>query len=155
MSELPFVDAHSTDIAVGVDEVWSVLVDKADEAYSRGAAVWYVRVVGCEDRVAAGPRPLEVGSTVPGFRVASAVPGKELVLEGRHRFSTYALIFRLERLGVARTELTAETRATFPGVAGRIYRLLVIGTGGHVVGVRRLLADIKRRAEAADTGTPA
>jgi hypothetical protein len=87
------------------------------------------------------------GSTFPGFRVAAVVPGRELVLGGRHRFSSYALIFRLEPAGPGRSRLTAETRARFPGPAGGLYRLLVLGTGGHAVGVRRLLAAVRRRAE--------
>jgi hypothetical protein len=58
------------------------------------------------------------------------------------------LTFRVEAAGRDRTRLRAESRAVFPGVAGGIYRLLVIGTGGHIVAVRRLLASVKRRAEA-------
>jgi hypothetical protein len=70
-----------------------------------------------------------------------------LVMEGRHRFSSYALIFRLEQVSAGRSRLRAESRAALPGLAGGVYRLLVIGTGGHVVVVRRLLSVIKRRSE--------
>jgi hypothetical protein len=41
----------------------------------------------------------------------------------------------------------AETRAAFPGLQGRAYRALVIGTRGHVLAVRRLLRAVKARAE--------
>jgi hypothetical protein len=84
--------------------------------------------------------------------VAVADPGRELVLEGRHRFSSYALVFRLERLGPGRSSLRAETRAVFPGPAGGVYRALVVGTGGHAVGMRRLLAGVRRRSCPKDAG---
>ena len=71
--------------------------------------------------------PLLAGSTLPGFTVIRAEPGKELALEGHHRFSSYALIFRLAA-SEHHTMLSAETRAAFPGVSGRVYRGLVIGT---------------------------
>ncbi|MEV0911542.1 hypothetical protein [Streptomyces hokutonensis] len=144
---LPHVDEHATAVAAGVDEVWRALTETLDRAYSRPGWARYARLVGCADRTAAGPRPLAVGSVFPGFRVVGAVPGGELVLRGSHRFSAYAFVFRLDELAPGRTRLRAETRAVFPGPAGAVYRLLVIGSGGHAAGVRRLLAGIRRRAE--------
>lgn len=148
-AQLPFVDEHATEIGAGVDEVWSVMLATLDRGFSGAGTGRYARLVGCADTIASGPRPLSTGSVVPGFHVVAAVPGSELALQGRHRFSSYALTFRLEPLGPDRSRLTAESRATFPGLAGGVYRLLVIGTRGHVVAVRRLLAGIKRRSEAA------
>jgi hypothetical protein len=145
--ELPYVDEHSALIAAGVEDVWAALIDMLERAFSRAGAASYARLVGCEQRTASGPRPLAEGSTVPGFRVTAAVPGSELALAGRHRFSSYALIFRLEHIGPGRSRLSAETRARFPGVAGRAYRLLVIGSGGHALAVRRLLSPVKRSSE--------
>jgi hypothetical protein len=107
----------------------------------------YARIVGCDDYTAAGPRPYAEGSTVPGFRVVEAVMGSELVLAGQHRFSSYALIFRIEQVCSDRLQLRAESRAVFPGLAGGVYRLLVIGTGGHAVAVRHVLASIRDRSE--------
>lgn len=144
---LPYRDEHTTVVAAGADDVWRSLGETLDRSFSRPGANRYARLVGCADRTASGPRPLAEDSTFPGFRVAAAVPGRELVLGGRHRFSSYALIFRLEPAGPGRSRLTAETRATFPGPAGGLYQLLVLGTGGHAVGVRRLLAAVRRRAE--------
>jgi hypothetical protein len=66
---------------------------------------------------------------------------------GSHRFSDYALIFRLEELREGHVELSAETRATFPGLKDSAYRAMVIGTRGHVVVTRRILAAVKRKAE--------
>lgn len=147
ISELPYLDEHATTIAADVDDVWPVLVETLDRAFSRAGMPSYTRIVGCADCTASGPRPLAEGSTIPGFRVVAAVPAAELVLAGRHRFSSYALIFRLEQVTAGRSRLRAESRAAFPGLAGGVYRLLVIGTGGHVVLVPHLLSVIKRRSE--------
>jgi hypothetical protein len=147
IDQLPFLDEHATLIAAGVDGVWTVLVSTLDRAFSRAGAARYARAVGCADCTASGPRPLAEGSTVPGFRVVAAVPGAELVLEGRHRFSSYALILRLEPLSSERSRIRAETRAAFPGFAGGVYRMLVVGTGGHVLAMRRLLSHIRRQSK--------
>ncbi len=151
---LPHVDEHGVEVAAAPDDVWRALLDGLDRAFSRAGAGTYGRLVGASPPAAGGPRPLAQGSTLPGFQVVSAVPGRELVLEGRHRFSTYALVFRLDDLG-GRVRLRAETRAVFPGPHGAAYRLLVLGSGGHVLAVRRLLAGVRRRAEQPGAAGPA
>ena len=147
-TNVPHLDEHEVTVAAGADEVWAGLVQSLDGTFSRRAAARYARAVGCADRAATGPRPLAQGSTFPGFHVVRAIPPSELALAGRHRFSRYELVFRVEQLGPRRSRLRAESRAAFPGVAGRAYRLLVVGTRGHVLGVRGLLTGIKRAAEA-------
>jgi hypothetical protein len=147
IASLPYLDEHATVIAAGADDVWRSLGETLDRSFSRPGMASYARLVGSADCTASGPRPLAEGSTFPGFRVVAAVPGRELVLEGCHRFSSYALIFRLEHVSAGRSRLRAESRAAFPGLAGGLYRRLVIGTGGHVVGMRRLLSAIRRRSE--------
>ncbi|MCX5560329.1 hypothetical protein [Streptomyces sp. NBC_00038] len=156
IASLPYVDEHDTVVAAEADDVWRGLGETLERSFSRPGAARYARLVGSPDRTASGPRPLAEGSTFPGFRVSAALPGQELVLEGRHRFSTYALIFRLDHAGPGRTRLRAETRADFPGLAGGLYRRLVIGTGGHAGSVRRLLAAARRRSEQpwSETGAP-
>jgi hypothetical protein len=145
-SQLPFIDEHTIDIAAGGDQVWSALVEAIDASFLRPTAQRFTRVVGCAQVEASGPRPLAEGSTVPGFLVETAVPGSVLALAGHHRYASYALTFRLEA-GPHRTRVRAETRASFPGVAGGVYRLLVISGGGHAVAVRRLLSRLKRQVE--------
>lgn len=105
------------------------------------------RLLGCADVDSTGPRPLVTGSTVPGFHVESAEQPRELALVGSHRFSSYALIFRLDRLDADHALLRAETRADFPRLKGSVYRTLVIRTRGHVLVTRRLLNAAKQRAE--------
>jgi hypothetical protein len=146
-AELPHLDEHATEIAAAPLDVWAAALATVERSFSKPGAAAYARLVGCDPSEVSGPRPLATGSAVPGFRVAAAVPGSELVLVGRHHFSTYAMILRLEPVHDGRTQLRAETRALFPGVSGRGYRMLVIGSHGHAIGMRRLLAGIKRRAE--------
>jgi hypothetical protein len=74
-----------------------------------------------------------------GFRVTESAAPAKLVLEGRHPFSRYALVFLIEELDSGRSRARAQTWAAFPGAAGRVYRALVIGSGMHAVLVRRML----------------
>jgi len=147
VAPFPLLDEHTADVAAAPDDVWPALLETLDRAFSGPVVGGYARIVGCADTTASGPRPLAEGARLPGFRVAVAEPGRALVLEGSHRFSAYALSFRLEALGAGSTRLRAESRATFPGLAGQGYRLLVVGTGAHVLAVRRLLLAVRRRSE--------
>jgi len=144
---LPHVDEHGATIEAGREAAWQALLHVAEATVAGAAAPRYARLVGCADTEASGPRPLAVGSAFPGFHVATAEQPAELALAGSHRFSDYALVFRLEQLDGGRTRLRAETRATFPGLKGAVYRALVIGTRLHVLATRRVLGATKRRAE--------
>jgi Protein of unknown function (DUF2867) len=142
---LPFVDVHEALVDAGVDDAWAAVCAVADAPPSR-AALLGARALGCRDAAPGGPRPLRAGSTTCGFRVAGIEAPRELALEGGHRFAEYALTFRVSEIGPGRARISAETRAAFPGVLGRLYRAAVIGSGGHVAAVRRLLRAIQRRA---------
>ncbi|MFJ8536730.1 hypothetical protein [Streptomyces sp. NPDC093591] len=133
--DLPFVDAHTSIVAAPPDAVWRAIADTVDHHFANRPAAVAARLLGCADR-----------SPTPGFPVVTAEPGNELALAGSHRFSTYALVFRLEEATKGHTRVRAETRATFPGPAGRLYRLLVIGTRGHELAVRRMLTTVRKRA---------
>ncbi|WP_328745572.1 hypothetical protein OHT57_09160 [Streptomyces sp. NBC_00285] len=147
IAALPLVDEHTTDVAAEAVAVWRALGETLDRSFGHPRSGRYATLVGVADRTASGPRPLAEGSVLPGFRVARATPGRELVLVGRHHFSTYALVFRLDGTGGGRVRLQAETRARFPGPLGALYRLLVISSGAHALLTGRLLAAIGRRAE--------
>lgn len=147
IASIPYLDEHETVIAAGADDVWRMLCETVDRSFSHPGMAGYARLIGAAYCAASGPRPLARGSTFPGFRVIAAVPGRKLVLEGCHRFSFYSIIFCLDDIHPGRSRLRAESRAAFPGLAGGLYRRLVIGTGGHVVGMRRLLSAIRRRSE--------
>ena len=143
---LPYVDEHTTLVDAPREQVWSALVDTLAHTFDRAPAAAYAQVVGCADTASSGPRPLSEGSAFPGFHVTAADVGARLALEGRHRFSAYALLFTLAD-EAGGTRVRAETRAAFPGVTGGLYRTAVLRSGGHVLGVRRLLRGVRRRAE--------
>lgn len=67
-------------------------------------------------------------------------------MQGRHPFAIYRWVFELDADAPGRTRVRSATWAAFPGIHGKIYRALVIGTGGHRVAVQWTL---KRIAAAA------
>ena len=141
------MDEHSISVHADPEIVWEALLRGAERSVASPVSERLAGLLGCRDVGASGPRPLAPGSSFPGFHVEAAQRPRELALAGSHRFSDYALIFRLEKRGDGHTELRAETRAAFPGLKGRAYRAMVIGTRGHVLATRRILAAVKRRAE--------
>src|SRR5262245_5989749 len=146
IDSLPEVDEHSVEVAASAERTWEALIATLPRAFDTGLARRGARILGCTDRGAKG-EPSVIGSTLPGFVVSRSVRPSTLALLGEHRFSHYALVFRIDELGSTRSRLSAETRADFPGVKGRIYRALVIGTHGHVRVVRRLLRATRKRAD--------
>ena len=115
MERLPYIDEHAIPIP-------------ADRA-----ATWDGRAAGHVPRPG---REINDPATVPfGFVLDEAdatgavrAEGPALVRElstGVHPAPTYP---------TDRTRLAAQTWAAFPGIKGRIYRALVIGSGGHRVG---------------------
>lgn len=142
---LPFVDEHQVVVNAPVQRVWDALESQfAGIAKSPFAA--YARAISADPGSASG-RPLDPGATVPGFEVICSVPPERIELAGRHRFSRYRLVFHLAPQD-GKTLLRAQTYAVFPGVLGAAYEGLVIKSGAHRVMTRRLLAGVRRRAEA-------
>lgn len=85
--------------------------------------------------------------TVPfGFVLETAEQPEHLALKGRHWFAVYRLVFLLADDPTGGTRVAAQTWAAFPGLTGRIYRALVIGSGGHRVVVRGMLKHIANQA---------
>jgi hypothetical protein len=104
------------------------------------------RALGCRATETVGEAG-RIGSTIPGFVVTRSVAPAVLALMGEHRFARYALIFYAAETASGPVRLSAETRAEFPGLKGRAYKLAVIGTRGHVVATRSILRTVRRRAE--------
>jgi hypothetical protein len=144
-ADLPFIDEHSIEVAASPGRVWSALRQTLSPSGGRSRER-FARLLGASETRSHGD-PLEPGSTITGFRIVRARAPTELVLEGEHRFSRYALIFHLEALPAGRSRVRAETRAAFPGVRGGAYRALVIGTRAHVLATKRLLHSVRMRAE--------
>lgn len=142
---LPYIDEHAVGVHATERETWDALLETLPKLLDTPLARRVGSLLGVEHRNPAGELGT-IGSTLPGFVCARAVEPSVLALLGEHRFSRYALIFRVERTAGG-TRLRAETRAEFPGGKGRAYRALVIGTRGHVLAVRRVLRQVKRTAE--------
>lgn len=141
IERLPHIDEHVIGIGATMEEVWDALLETLPKVDGERVA----GILGVEHRIESGDFGA-IGSTIPGFVVSRSVPPAVLALLGQHRFSRYALIFRLEKTDSG-TALRAETRAEFPGTKGRIYRTLVIGTRVHVLVTRRILNAVRKRAE--------
>jgi hypothetical protein len=151
--ELPFVDLHSLTLNAAPERAWEAVAQVmrgwAGGTLPRRSArvgALLARLLGSADVEPPRPGP-GLPEAMVGFHVAQAERPSLIALEGEHRFSRYALTFRIERADGSRCVVKAETRAAFPGLAGRIYRGAVIGTGAHVIVMRRLLSSIKHRAE--------
>lgn len=129
-SHLPFVDVHAIPIAAPRDVVWAALESYVFSSLQRAERNPVTWILGARPRA--------------GFRIQEQAPPTLLTLAGRHRFSKYRLVFELVEGEGTNTELRATTFAAFPGVHGRLYRALVIGTRGHVIGVKHLLHSVER-----------
>jgi hypothetical protein len=145
IESLPHIDEHSVSISAPPDVVWRSLLEVVC-GMTAGRKAPVARVLGCTQTEHRG-EPGQIGSTVPGFIVTRAVPPAVLALMGEHRFSRYALVFRIDETLAGPVTLKAETRAEFPELKGRAYKALVIGTRGHVVATRSILRSVRRKAE--------
>jgi hypothetical protein len=143
LAKLPFVDEHTALISAPAAAVWHALTEQIPRFVSSES---FAGLLGAEPRRASGT-PLSEGTTFPGFTATEVEPEQRLRLTGRHRFSRYALVLDLFPQPVG-TILSASTYAEFPGLLGRVYRLLVIDSRAHRMLVQRLLRTVRKRAEA-------
>ncbi|MGH7543141.1 MAG: hypothetical protein ACREK7_04310, partial [Gemmatimonadota bacterium] len=110
---LPLVDRHGFRTAIDPEKVWAALAPTLLASFGTRRTRWFARMVGCSERKVSRPFLMKPGDHLVGFRIVTAERPAELVLEGEHRFSRYALIFRISRRdGI--TTVAAETRAQFP-----------------------------------------
>ncbi|WAJ45889.1 DUF2867 domain-containing protein [Mycobacterium sp. Aquia_216] len=116
MERLPYIDEHAITVDANRVDTWSALL----------------RVM-CHD-------PHDPTGVPIGFVLDDAQEPERLALKGRHAFAVYRWVFELDPLnGIApsgRTRVRATTWADFPGLHGKIYRALVIGSGAHRVVTR-------------------
>jgi hypothetical protein len=131
MSELPFIDEHSIRIPASRDHVWNALHRYVDSTLVAGAHSPLTWILGTQPHA--------------GFEIEQEVPGEQLGLAGRHRFSVYRLVFELSEVA-DETQLSALTYAEFPRLRGRVYRTLVIRTGFHVLATKHILRSVRRSA---------
>lgn len=130
-TDLPYVDTHRTQVPAARNRTWIALRHCAD---SLG--------IGKKNPVGL------ILSTRPrtGFEIVQEVPDRQLGLAGRHRFARYLLVFEVSDLTDEKTLLSAHTYSEFPGLPGRVYRALVIGSGLHAVATRSMVRSIERRS---------
>ena len=145
---LPPIDEHAIRIDAPPQAVWEALLATVAGSLGGRASGPIARALGCAETESKGDLR-HPGGTIPGFVVARVVPPVLLALLGSHRFSNYALVFRVDAMENGTSRVRAETRAEFPSAKGRAYRALVIGTRGHVLVVKSMLRTIRRRAERA------
>lgn len=146
-ADLPFIDVFETSIEASPPAVYEALARHLGRSLGTAGAGIASGILGCAHRGASLTTPPVEGQEVSGFVVAEAKAPNRLVLEGRHRFASYRLSFTVDPLPQNRTHLSARTDASFPGFAGRLYRAVVIGSGGHEIVARRMLAAVAGRAE--------
>ncbi len=129
---LPYVDVHSVAIGAPRASVWAALEGYAGDTILAPKAAVLAGLLGVDPP--------------SGFAVAERDAERRLALHGRHRFARYRLVFDLLDAPHGTTELRASTYALFPGVLGRLYRALVIGTRLHVLATRGMLRAVRRRS---------
>ena len=131
MSVLALVDEHELTVRATEAETWPEVVRFATQ------------MTKSRHRLLS---PLLGTSPASGFEIVETVPNREVVLAGRHRYATYRLVLRVTT-DSRQTRITAATFARFPGRTGRLYRALLLHTHGHQLATRRMLHQIRTRAE--------
>jgi hypothetical protein len=146
---LPFVDAWSIEIDAPPRVVWDAVLASAPGARPRAWHGWWARAWGADPAASNGLASHVLGAERPGFAVSEVVAPVTYALAGQHRFARYQLVFRIDHRGAGQSRLTAETFATFPGRAGRLYRMVLMDARLHALVMWSMLRVIRRRAEAA------
>ena len=145
---LPFVDAWSVDIDAPASVVWDAVLASAPGTQAGLTRRALAALLGADPAASNGLASHALGAERPGFAVCEVVPPVTYALTGRHRFAVYQLVFRIDKRGPGRSRLTAETFATFPGTAGRLYRMLLMDAKLHALVMWFMVRRVRRRAEA-------
>jgi hypothetical protein len=134
--ELPLIDEHSIEVRAAPDLVFDAVNRRFAHVLSGRLGMAFSRLWACDPPAA--------------FAIVENTRPTRVVVAGKHRFAAYAIVFRITPTADG-SRLTAESRAEFPHRHGRLYRMAVVGTRGHVVATRGLLRTIAKSA----TTTPA
>ncbi|MEB3065015.1 hypothetical protein [[Mycobacterium] zoologicum] len=130
--ELPYIDEHVVRVDAPREPVWAALQRYTTSLLSSVKRNPLLVPLGLQPRA--------------GFAVAESIEQRRISLVGRHRFSRYRLVFELSDDPGGATLLRARSYAAFPGLHGRAYRALVIGTRLHVVATNYMLRAIRADA---------
>jgi hypothetical protein len=130
VTPLPFLDEHLVHVRASVAQAREAVETLAARLAERPAPRAFVTLWKLEP--------------ASGFAVGAST-AERLVLVGAHRFARYELAFEV-RAAEGGAQVSARTSAEFPGAMGRVYRALVIGSGGHAIAVRGMLRRIRERA---------
>jgi hypothetical protein len=152
-SALPYIDEHEISVNVPASVAWTAAVAAFGRLTTRPALRIFAKAIQCRPDHAIGAA-VTVGEALPGFLVTRCEVPREWSLEGEHLFSRYAVTFRIASVDSEHCRVAAQSSAEFPGLHGKIYRTIVIGSGGHAIGVRRILRSIKTEAEHSQGLTP-
>lgn len=127
-TELPYIDEHEVRIDAPRKLVWAAVQQYTASLLRSVERNPLLALLGAHPRA--------------GFEVTESIEQRRLSLAGRHRFARYRLVFELTDAPGATTQLQARSYAAFPGVHGRAYRALVIGTRLHVIATNHMLRAI-------------
>jgi hypothetical protein len=133
--------------------VWEALLAACPGPFPSTLLRLWAVAWGAEPSASNGLGAHVIGAERPGFVVREVVPAATWAAAGRHRFAVYQVVFRITPAETGRSRLTAETYASFPGTAGRVYRAAIVRCGPHAMAVRAALWYLRRRAEAFRTDT--
>jgi hypothetical protein len=127
---LPYLDRHWVVIGASRAQAWLALRTYA----THGLGIADTNPLG--SLLATHPRS--------GFEITIEQPPRQLVVRGRHRFAEYAIVFELRASNSTSTQLNAYSYARFIGVAGAVYRRLVLGTRLHALATDHMLRVVRR-----------
>ncbi|MEB3030388.1 SRPBCC family protein [[Mycobacterium] nativiensis] len=127
--ELPYIDEHVVRVDAPRERVWAALQRYTTSLLRSGERNPLFVLLGPQPRA--------------GFAVTERIEQRRISLSGRHRFSRYRLVFELTDGPGGATLVHAHSYGAFPGIHGRVYRALVIGTRLHVVATTHMLRGIR------------
>ncbi|HVT64773.1 MAG TPA: hypothetical protein VHD81_06450 [Mycobacteriales bacterium] len=132
LEHLPLIDVHSVVADAAPEAVFDAVERRFAGWLSGRLGGALSRLWGCEPAGA--------------FEVVAEERPTLIVVAGKHRFSRYGIVFRINPTSTGST-LSAESHAEFPGLHGRAYKALVVDSRLHVIATRRLLGEIADSAE--------